>query len=167
MGIEWIPQIRYVDKMQSYVMSERVLHIVTTAPERAKWLRHSYCNCGNAWGRVWGTSDRLCVFWQQQELAGNVKNVVRGNRCCQVWPRYPFIIYFYLYHNMFCPFVIFFSFWCNFLLPCSPASPVNYKTTVCLSPKGKHSLNRDVIAFVRCNLCGYPYYGLTYAYLAW
>jgi hypothetical protein len=24
-----------------------------------------------------------------------------------------------------------------------------------------------VIAFVRCNLCGYPYYGLTYAYLAW
>ena len=48
---------------------------------------------------------------------------------------------------------------------CSAPSSVNYKTLVYLSPKGKHSSNRDVIAFVRCNLLGYPYYGLTFTYL--
>jgi hypothetical protein len=73
----------------------------------------------------------------------------------------PLCFFFIFIGTKFDLFVLFISFGHMLFFSVQFLRTVNYKMMVYLFSKGKHSLNRDVITFVRCNLCGYPYCGLT------
>lgn len=81
----------------------------------------------------------------------------------------PLCFIFIFIETKFDLFILFFSFVHTLFSEVQFLRTVNYKMIVYLSSKGrgKHSLNRDVIPFVRCNLCRSPYCGLVVMFLTY